>query len=81
MHSLQQFLPTWARLGAAVKSSVHGPGTITNANRRAIGVHWDSNGRDRMTDCWYQDEAGDGRYTAGHGIDELTPATSEAVTD
>lgn len=81
MSSLQQLLPTWAELNAKVMSSVHGPGTITNANRRAIGVHWDSSGRDRMTDCWYQDEAGDGRYTAGHGIDELTPATSEAVTD
>ena len=61
----------WANVGARVISSVHGPSTVTFANSRYIGVHFDKNHKDRMTDCRY--EYSNGIYTSGHGIDELTP--------
>ena len=64
-------LPVWANVGARVISSVHGPSTVTFANSRYIGVHFDKNHKDRMTDCRY--EYSNGIYTSGHGIDELTP--------
>jgi len=65
--------PVWANVGARVISSVHGPSTVTFAfaNSRYIGVHFDKNNKDRMTDCRY--EYSNGIYTSGNGIDELTP--------
>lgn len=69
--------PTWVKPGARAVSSIHGPGHVTYTSGVYIGFHFDDNRRDEMTDCWYSDETGDGRFTSGFGIDELTPEKGE----
>ena len=66
----------WVKPGARVVSSIHGPGNITTLHKGMIGVHWDVNKRDKMTDCWYHDYDGSGQYSSGYGIDVLTPESN-----
>ena len=65
--------PYWVKPGARAVSSIHGPWYVTYTYKEFICFHFDDNKRDKMTDCWYSDETGDGRFTSGSGIDELTP--------
>ena len=64
--------PEWAKPGARVVCSLHGPGNVTTVGSGLIGVHFDTNKRDSGTDCWYQAN-GNGQYISGSGRCLLSP--------
>jgi hypothetical protein len=70
--------PEWAKSGARVVSSIHGAGNITTTHRGCVGVHFDTNTRDKTADCWYEQDA-NGEYNSGNGIDLLTPESKGMI--
>lgn len=70
--------PEWAKPGSRVVCRIHGPGYITTVGSGVIGVHFDSNKRDRNTDCWFIEKNWTGEYERGNGRDLLRPEPSNA---